>query len=79
MLFIFPENGVYGFWMKNMRFPLDILWLSDTGAVVYMVESVSPETYPENFTPDKPARYVLELPSGWAKVHGVQLGDIVRF
>jgi hypothetical protein len=79
MLFIFPEDGKYAFWMRDMRFPIDILWLSDTGAVVYMVQNVSPETYPENFAPYDPARYVLELPTGWAREHNVQIGDIVRF
>lgn len=78
MLFIFPEDGIYPFWMKDMRFPIDILWLSDTGAVVYMAEGVSPNTYPKDFVPEKPSRYVFELPAGWVREHNVQLGDIVR-
>ena len=78
MLFVFPEDGRYAFWMKDMHFSIDILWLSDSGAIVYMAESISPDTYPSNFRPDTPARYVLELPAGWAASHGVRVGDIVR-
>lgn len=78
MLFVFPEDGVHGFWMKDMRFSIDILWLSNEGAVVYMAQDVSPDTFPQHFSPNTPARYVLELPAGYAKAHNVTLGDIVR-
>src|SRR3989338_2460075 len=79
MLFIFPQDGKYGFWMKNMKFPIDILWLSEARRIVYMAQSVSPETYPQVFTPSIPARYVLELPAGYAKAYTVDVGDEVRF
>ena len=77
MLFVFPEEGIYSFWMKDMRFSIDILWLSSSGEVVHIVESVTPESYPASFTPGKAALYVLELPAGFARVHGVTLGSIV--
>lgn len=79
MLFIFPEDGKYGFWMKNMKFPIDILWLSAGGEVIHMAQNVSPDTYPRVFTPETPARYVLELPAGYAKAYTVEVGDEVRF
>lgn len=78
MLFVFPEDGKYAFWMKDMFFSIDILWLSADGAVVYMAKNVSPSTYPNNFMSNTPARYVLELPAGYVEAHGVQIGDIVR-
>lgn len=79
MLFIFPKDGKYGFWMKNMKFPIDILWLSASGEVVSMAQNVPPDTYPRVFTPTAPARYVLELPAGYAKAYTVDVGDEVRF
>ena len=79
MLFIFPQDGKYGFWMKDMKFPIDILWLSGARRVVYMAQNVSPDTYPEVFAPTTPARYVLELPAGYAKAYTVGVGDEVRF
>ncbi len=78
MLFVFPEDGIYAFWMKDMRFSIDILWISHAGMVVELQKSVSPETYPATFVPSKDARYVLELPSGWIEAHIVEIGDIVH-
>ncbi len=78
MLFVFPKDGEYAFWMKDMRFSIDILWLSSNGSIVYMAQNVSPDTYPHDFVPAKSARYVLELPAGYAVAHGIVLGDIVR-
>jgi len=78
MLFVFPKDGVYPFWMKDMRFSIDILWLAADGRIVYVVENVSPDTYPEDFAPDNLARYVLELPAGWTASHNVVVGDFVR-
>ncbi len=78
MLFVFPEEGIYGFWMKDMRFSIDILWLNSAGEVVYIVENASPESYPASFTPEKAAQYVLELPAGFVSSHNVTLGSFVE-
>lgn len=75
MLFQFATDGRYAFWMKDMRFSIDIVWLDAQGRVVYLVKSVSPDTYPAAFAPSTPARYVLELPAGWCDAHGVKIGD----
>jgi len=75
MLFVFDTDGLYAFWMKDMKFSIDMVWLSSDGTVVYMAKNVSPDTYPAAFTPDTPARYVLELPAGWADAHGLKVGD----
>jgi|SRR3989344_4008067 len=79
MLFVFPEDGHYAFWMKDMRFAIDIVWISYSEEIVDVEEKVSPETYPAVFTPRRPARYVLELPSGFVEEHDVTIGDTVRF
>src|SRR3989344_1798658 len=78
MLFVFPHNGRYGIWMKDMLFSIDILWISDEGFVVDTAKNVSPATYPDSFQPDVPSRYVLELPAGWADAHDVKIGDFVE-
>jgi len=78
MLFSFETDGKYQFWMRDMLFPIDILWLDSDGRVVDMRENASPYTYPEVFTPNLTARYVLELPAGFARDNNVGLGDIVR-
>lgn len=78
MLFIFPEDGVYSFWMKDMAFAIDILWISRAGEIVDLRANVSPDTFPSTFEPRRVARYVLELPAGAAEEYGARIGDVVR-
>lgn len=79
MLFVFPEDKEYAFWMKDMRFSIDMVWISSAGKIIYMAQDVSPDTYPEDFVPTSPARYVLELPAGYSSSHGFSVGDTVQF
>lgn len=76
MLFIFPDDAPHSFWMKDMRFPIDILWLSASGEVVDLRENVPPDSYPTVFRPRIAARYVLELPAGFCATHGVHIGSV---
>ena len=71
MLFIFPELGTHGFWMKDMLFPIDIIWFDDIAnsadgvkQIIYIKKSATPESYPEIFSPMKPSKYILEVPAG---------------
>ncbi len=79
MFFVFDEPDKYGFWMKDMKFNIDIIWLNSHGQIIYMKESVSPDTYPETFTPDQEALYVLEVPAGFAAEKHLELGDKIDF
>lgn len=78
MLFIFPEDGAYAFWMKDMQFSIDIIWFAADGMVVGMWQNVAPNTYPRAYAPDAPARYVLEVPAGFVASHQVKIGSIAR-
>lgn len=77
MLFIFDKPDLVGFWMKDMRFSIDMLWLADDGTAVSLQESVSPDTYPRVFLPAKPSRYVIELSAGTLAALGLKVGDKV--
>lgn len=81
MLFVFPKEGKYSFWMKNTLIPLDIIWLDEQGRVVSIKEQAQPcsENVCEGIAPDKKAKYVLELNSGLAKEIGLAVGDKVKF
>ncbi len=79
MLFVFPEDGKYAFWMKDMHFPIDIIWLAADGGVVYMAQNVSPDSFPQTFRSNVLARYVLELPAGYAKEYNITIGDRATF
>jgi uncharacterized membrane protein (UPF0127 family) len=81
MLFIFPQEAVYGFWMKNMRFPLDIIWIdrlqrvADISAMVPACTQAPCPTY----RPHARIRYVLEVNAGFTHAHHIHKGDKVEF
>jgi uncharacterized protein len=77
MLFVFDEPGRYGFWMKNMKFPIDILWLDNEEKVVHIAENVPPcQSDPcPAYMPPSDARYVLEIPAGDAVKSGVSTSE----
>ena len=79
MLFVFDADKEYAFWMKDMQFSIDMVWISASKNIVYMAQDVSPATYPEDFVPTAPARYVLELPAGYAQARGFKVGDSAIF
>ena len=76
MLFIFEEEGEQAIWMKDMHFPIDIVWINKKGTVVHIADTVTPETYPATFTSPTPAKYVLEVPAGYAR-ENILLGDSI--
>ena len=78
MLFVFPSDGEYAFWMKDMRFSIDILWLAADGTIVTIAKSVPPESYPKDFSPTSPSRYVMELPANYSDSHEINVGDRVQ-
>lgn len=77
MLFIFPNETVQAFWMKNTYIPLDMIFIKADGTIAGVVENATPETETPR-TIGKPSRYVLEVNGGWAKRNGVKTGDRVE-
>ncbi|MFA6609008.1 MAG: DUF192 domain-containing protein [Candidatus Paceibacterota bacterium] len=77
MLFIFDSPGRYGFWMKDMNFPLDILWINQNGIVVAVESNLKPDSYPKTFINSPEASYVLEINAGRAEKYGIFLGSKV--
>ena len=77
VLFVFPETGYHGIWMKDMQFPIDIIWINDDLEIISIDEGVAPETYPRTFRPPKPARYVLETNAHFADTFGIHKGQKV--
>ncbi len=79
MLFVFNSPGVLKFWMKDMNFPLDIIWLDADKKIVHIEYGLSPSTYPRSFGPEIPTQYVIELRSGDVERNGVRIGDKINF
>lgn len=77
LLFVFPQAGVYNFWMKDMLFPIDIIWIGEDRRVVDLTEDARPESYPKTFASRVPARYVLEVPAGTVRRENFVIGDPV--
>ena len=76
MLFVFPRDDKWSIWMKDMNYPIDIIWLDGDRNVVYLVKNAQPSSYPDTqFKPDQNARYVIELPSGTIEQTGITIGD----
>ena len=81
MLFIFTNLDFHGIWMKNCKFPIDIVWLDEERKVVHVAESVPPckaEPCPV-YTPLRRAAYVVELNAGVARREKAVLGSTVSF
>ena len=74
MLFVFPKDDVYGFWMKDMLVPIDIFWLDDKGQVISIMSDIATSSYPNVFYPSAPIRYVLETIAGFAHAHSIAIG-----
>lgn len=82
MLFMFPTPDFLVFWMKDMNFPIDIVWIKgdevvDVSASVPNEPGV-PDTQLKTYLPKVPADRVLELKAGWAERNGLKIGDKVE-
>ena len=77
MLFDFGKDGNYSIWMKNMNFPIDIIWINSNLTVVSFVENANPciEEECETYSSDKSAKYVLEINSGKIEEINLKIGD----
>jgi hypothetical protein len=76
MLFLFPAPGQHQFWMKDMLFPLDFLWIRE-GRIIDMsvdVQPPSPDGDMHIVSPFEPADTVLEVRAGFAAAHGLRTG-----
>ncbi len=78
MLFVFPEDAVHRFWMKNTVIPLDMLFLDVGRRVIGIVENARPMST-ESVGPAQPSRYVVEVNGGFAARHHITVGSMVEF
>ena len=85
MLFIYEQEGMYAFWMIEMNFPLDIVWI-DAGCTVAHITKDAPPQAPgqtpgdlPRYVPPKPILYVLEINAGEAESSGIGVGSRAQF
>lgn len=77
MFFVFQEEDIHSFWMKNTLIPLDIIWINDKGEIIFISGNTAPcrENFCPTIGPDKKAKYVLEINGGLAQKLGMKIGD----
>jgi hypothetical protein len=78
MLFSFERAEEQCFWMKDMRFNIDIIWADEQKKIIKVEKDVPPDTYPELFCA-KGTKYVLEFSSGFVSKHGLKAGTTLQF
>lgn len=84
MLFVFENKGIYSFWMKDMKFAIDIIWLDEGKRIVDLTVNVPPEPGRDEdeltmYRPRFEALYVLEINAGLSQLHNLEIGDVANF
>ncbi len=80
MILVFPSDAAWQIWMKDMKTPIDIVWLDHDKKVVYLYENALPDgSINVTFTPTTRARYVVELPVGSIESQRIRIGDTASF
>ena len=82
MLFVFEEMARHSFWMKDMKFPIDIIWLDSNGKVVHIEQNLQPCVSVftcTSYSPDTDSQYVLETVAGFTQRHNVSMGTNIDF
>ena len=81
MLFVFEKRKPHRFWMKDMRFPLDIIWL-DNHRIVHIIHNAKPvnsRDEPKVMTSPVPVNFVLEIAAGRAAKLRLKTGQRMKF
>jgi len=76
MLFVFEEEGIHPFWMKDTYIPLSIAFIDRDGVIV-SIRHMEPLYENRLYVPPKPILYTLEVEMGWYEKNGVNVGDSV--
>ena len=79
MLFVFADSSIRPFWMTDMNFSLDIIWIDENKKIIDITKNTLPDSYPRTFSPLLPAKYVLEVDAGFVDESKTEIGDGVIF
>jgi uncharacterized membrane protein (UPF0127 family) len=80
LLMAFPSDGLWQIWMKDMKIPIDIVWLSNDKKIIYIVKNADPELgTTRTYVPKDKARYVVELPAGQVDALNIRVNTTALF
>lgn len=82
MLFIFPKEDKYPFWMKGVSFPLDFIWIKGD-RVVDLLENISPLAGQKDadlpiYVAKEPIDKLLEVSAGTVARLNIKVGDTIK-
>ncbi len=78
MLFVFDFPDRHGFWMKDMKYSLDIIWFDENNKISFVKKNFTPESFPNVESPKTIGSYVLEVPSGFFDKNNLSVGDLLE-
>jgi uncharacterized membrane protein (UPF0127 family) len=76
MLFVYEQEEILSFWMKNTRIPLSIAFIDKSGKILD-IQDMEPFSLKSHISA-RPAQYALEMNQGWFKKNGIKVGDVVK-
>jgi hypothetical protein len=79
MFFLLSRGGPQAFWMKGMRFPLDMIFLDKGKRILEIFENLQPCEQCSVIRSKEPADYMLEINAGLSRRYGLKKGDILLF
>ena len=80
MLFIFGNEDYHNFWMMNMSFPIDIIFVKKEKRVVDIISNAQPcKLTCSTYKPKEKAIYALEVNANFAEEHGIKIGTLLEF
>lgn len=79
MLFVFDNMDKHYFWMKDMNFPIDIIWIDEDLYVIFIEKNIQIESYPETFGSNKDSKYVLEVNASFSEKNNLKEGEKIEF
>lgn len=77
MIFVSSTSYRQCFWMKDMQFPIDMVWLDSQKRITAIESNVDPKSFPASYCHE--GQYVVELAAGTAVKHGLKTGDLATF
>lgn len=78
MLFVFPDEQVRSFWMRDTLIPLSIAYIDSEGRIIDIQDMEPRDDDPPHYVSAEPARYALEVNQGFFDERGVEVGDRVE-
>lgn len=79
MLFAYPSENRWEVKVKDMKFPVDAVWLNIDKKVIYIVKHASSDDTDTVYRPEEPAKYIIEFSAGTVNSKAIGIGSVAKF